>query len=118
MLLAAASSAQEKFDAKKLVGSWELQKTATVKEKDIYLKTTMVMTRDGKFTNTEKVGGKSQVVEGVYKLEGRTITLTVKLGDGNDEQELATLNKLTDDELVIGEPKGGTATWKKIKPKK
>ena len=57
------------------------------------------------------------MVEGL-QADGITITLTVKLGDGNDEKELATLNKLRDGELVIGEPKGGTATWKRIKPKK
>jgi uncharacterized protein (TIGR03066 family) len=102
-------TADDKIDAKKLVGKW------SPKEEAIF---TVALTADGKATLvTTTSEGKVVTAEGTYKLDGNKLTATTKLDD--KEQTLTfTIIKLTDDELVAKNEKGKERTLVRIKDKK
>jgi uncharacterized protein (TIGR03066 family) len=111
LVISTGASAEDKFDAKLLVGSWEMQDAPPG------LKLSAVMTKDGKITMTQEAGGKAEKVEGVYKLEGNTLTVTLKLPDGKEHKDVMTVTKLTADEIVTKDAKGKVDTMKKVKLK-
>ena len=78
-------AADEKIDAKKLLGKWE--------HKEMQFFVTFL--KDGKVT----LDGGDLQAEGTYKVDGNKIKLKIKLGDMEKEMS-RTITKLTDTELT------------------
>src|SRR5438445_43451 len=57
-------------------------------------------TKDGKVMATIKKDDKDATLEGTYKVEGDSFTVTMKVGDDDRKQKI-TILKLTDGELHI-----------------
>jgi uncharacterized protein (TIGR03066 family) len=84
-LVGGVTAADEKIDAKKLLGKWESKE----------MKFFVTFLKDGKVT----IDGGDLKVDGTYKLDGNKMTLKLKFGD--DEKEMKrTVTKLTDTELT------------------
>lgn len=100
---AADDKKDEKIDAKKLVGKWcvpPLNDTALLE-----------------FTKDDKVKLKLfQNVEGTYKVDGKKLTLKLKVGGGEEEMVL-TIIKLTDTELVTKDKDGKEEKLERVKEK-
>ena len=102
----AKDAKKDAIDAKKLVGKWEA--------KDLPLGQALVeFTKDGKMTITFTFGGKTDKVEGTYKLDGNTLSVDFK-----DRKDTSTVTKLTDEELALKHEKGKEEAFKRLKPKK
>ena len=104
----AVVAADEKIDAKKLLGKWEH------KEKKFFIE----FLKDGKVTASGDKAGKEFTSEGTYKLDGNKLMLSMKIGD--DEKKMTrTISKLTDTELVSKDDEGGKEdTLTRVKEKK
>lgn len=98
--------AEDKIDAKKLVGKWE------TKDKDV-----IEFTKDGKMTLTAKSGDKELKYEGTYKVDGNKLSATIKVDDRERTQK-RTIAKLTDAELMTKGEEGEEETFVRIKDKK
>ena len=81
----AAAAADDKIDAKKLLGKWEHKE----------MKFFVTFLKDGKVT----IDGGDLQAEGTYKVEGNKIKLKVKFGD-MEKQMSRTVTKLTDTEIT------------------
>ena len=90
-----AAAAQEKIDAKKLVGKWENKEQ----------KFTVEFRKDGKVSVAGGPDG-SLRADGTYKLDGNKLVMTVKFGD--DQKKMTrTVSKLTDTELTSKDDETG-----------
>ncbi len=107
-----AGAADEKIDAKKLIGKWEPSKP----EKD-GPKLVLEIGEKGKFTLHVTIGGKTENIDGTYKLEGNKLDIEMTFG-GKTEKETITITKLTDTELVAKDSKGKEDTMTRVKDKK
>ncbi len=113
-VLAGFAAAEEKLDAKKLVGKWTISKT----EEKGFEGTVVEFTKDGKLTATLDFNGKSLELEGTYTLKGDQLTHKLSLkGDteGKEKEETETVTKLTDDEMVTVDAKKKETVFKKKK---
>ena len=115
LVVAAGASAQDTkdgkkdkdaVDAKKLIGKWE--------PKDKKDNVTLEFTKDGKLLLSVDAGGKSQKLEGTYKLDGNKLTVVLKFMDQEMKEEV-TVSKLTDDEMETTDSKGKKETMKRVK---
>jgi uncharacterized protein (TIGR03066 family) len=95
---------KDKVDIKKLMGKWE------PKEGGI----TIEFADKGKLILSVDLGGKTEKVEGTYKLDGAKLEVVLSFG-GKEMKETLTIKKLTDDELVTTDSKGKDETLKKAK---
>jgi uncharacterized protein (TIGR03066 family) len=95
---------EKQDNAKLIVGTWEVSKA----DKDAPLVTgdTAEFTKDGKNKTTRKTNDKERVSEGTYKFEKEKLVITFKSDKGTSENVL-TIKKLTDAELVISHDEGG-----------
>ncbi|WP_439630442.1 TIGR03066 family protein [Gemmata sp.] len=95
-----------KIDAKKLIGKWSPtdEKAPVVVE----------FTDKGKMSLTIEVGGKSEKIEGTYKLDGDKLEMVMAFG-GKEMKETVTISKLTDEEMVGKDSKGKEEKFKKLK---
>lgn len=109
LMACGATAADEKIDAKKLVGKWE------PKEKKENGSFVIEFKKDGKVTLT--ASGKDFKGDGTYKLDGNKLDLTMKFGD-MDRKMTRTISKLTDTELVSSDEQGKEDTLVRIKGKK
>jgi uncharacterized protein (TIGR03066 family) len=114
--LAGPAAGQEKIDAKKLIGKWQPAEAA--KGADV----TVEFAEKGKLIFTIDVGGKTEKIEGTYKLDGDKLEMVMVVGkdkDGKDKEqrETVTLTKLTDEELVGKDSKGKEEKLKRVKGK-
>jgi uncharacterized protein (TIGR03066 family) len=105
-----ATAADEKIDAKKIIGKWEPK--APKKGENMV----MEFTKDGKLILSGEGGGKELKIEGTYKLEGDKLSFKMKFGDATVE-EAVTITKLTDDELEGKDKDGKVEAFKKVKGK-
>jgi uncharacterized protein (TIGR03066 family) len=105
-----AARADEKADAKKLVGTWELTKSGG----DLPVGATVEFTKDGKLNVAVKADGQEMKFDGTYTLKDDKLTVKLKVGDMSVE-ETATVKKLTDDALVIEDKDKKTDEFKKKK---
>lgn len=105
-----ATAADEKLDAKKLVGKWE---PAAPKKGESMV---MEFTKDGKLTVTGKMNDKDVKIEGTYKLDGDKLSFALKFMD-IEIKETVTLTKLTDDEMAGKDKDGKEESFKKVKAK-
>lgn len=111
---------KEKSTAEKLAGKWELVRNSQGNDEGV---TAVVeFTKDGKITVTftpKEKGAETIVLKGTFKvLEGGKIDYTLDLGDDGKKQEVLTINKLTDDELVTTDPDGIKEEFKRVVEKK
>lgn len=107
-----AGAADEKIDAKKLIGKWEPAKP----EKDAP-KMVLEIADKGKFTLHVTIEGKTEKIEGTYKLEGNKLDIEMSF-NGKTEKETVTILKLTDTEMVSKDGKGKEETMTRVKEKK
>lgn len=108
--LAAAATADDKKelpDAKKLVGRWEPREA----KKDVAL--VLEFTKDGKTALTVTAAGKTEKLEGTYKLTGNKLKVKLTLGKMDVDQEVAVL-RLTDEELETEDAKGKKETLTRV----
>ncbi len=110
LVLCCGVSAEDKIDAKKLVGKWE------PKEKKEGMSYAIEFMKDGKalFTTIEKE--KETKIEGKYKLEENKLSMTYKAGD-KEQTHTLTVSKLTDSDLVIADEKGKQEALVRMKDK-
>jgi len=106
LLVASAGLTQEKIDAKKIIGKW-----SPVDNKDSII---VEFTKDNKLVLSVVFEGKTEKLEGTYKLDGNKLTIVVA-PKGKEEKEEMTVNKLTDEELETTDAKGKKETLKKVK---
>ena len=88
----AVNAADDKIDAKKLIGKWEA-KTAKIQ------KLVIEFAEGGKVNYVASENGKESRAEGTYKVEGNKLLVNVKIGDVQRKMT-RTVTKLTDTELV------------------
>jgi uncharacterized protein (TIGR03066 family) len=94
-VLSAGARAEDKPDhAKMIVGKWELTK---VEEGGLPKGTLIEFTKDGKVSVVIKAD-KETTLDGTYKVDGDTFSVTMKVGDDERTQKI-TILKLTDTEL-------------------
>jgi uncharacterized protein (TIGR03066 family) len=91
-ILAKDQKADEKIDAKKLIGKW------TPKEGGDKGKLFFEFAKDGKLTLTTG-GTRQSKSDGTYQLDGNKLTLTLNVGEREKKMTL-TVTKLTDTELT------------------
>ncbi|AWM39398.1 hypothetical protein GobsT_22810 [Gemmata obscuriglobus] len=113
----AAGAADEKFDAKKLIGKWQPIKSKKGEDKSKKSESMVVeFTKDGKVVLTDGAEGKEVKIEGTYKLEGDKLTFALKVL-GEEVKDTVTLTKLTDDEMAGKSKDNEEAAFKKVKAK-
>jgi uncharacterized protein (TIGR03066 family) len=110
MAVTAATAADDKIDAAKLVGKWE--------PKDAKKDTKLVLefTKDGKLSVTTDVEGKEYKVAGTYALDGNKLAMSLKVGE-MEVKETVTVLKLTDDEMVGEQKNGKKESFRRVKAK-
>jgi uncharacterized protein (TIGR03066 family) len=100
---------KEASNQEKLLGTW-----VVAKSKGAPPGATLEFTKDNKMKMTVKQDGKEQSMDATYVVEGNKIITTMKLPpDGKEKKETATIEKLTDTELVTKDEKGETDEFKK-----
>ena len=112
LAVACEAAADEKIDARKLVGKWEWTDPAGV------VTTTFEYAADGKLAGQYRVNGTPAKFAGTYKLKGDQLTQTVTFEDEKkDVTETTTVTRLTD-EVLETELKGQKLVFKRLKDKK
>jgi uncharacterized protein (TIGR03066 family) len=101
----AAEEKKEPSNKEKLIGTWEVTKSA-----DAPAGTTIEFTKDGKFKVTAKVDGKEGGYERTYTVDEDTINFG---GDG--DPKTAMIKKLTETILVLDYGDGATDELKRYK---
>jgi uncharacterized protein (TIGR03066 family) len=104
-----AGAADDKIDAKKLIGKWEPAKAD--KDAPAFV---LEFADKGKFSVSFTVDGKPMKVEGTYKVDGNKVEVTMTF-NGKEVKETHTVTKLTDDEMVSKDSKGKEETLKRVK---
>jgi uncharacterized protein (TIGR03066 family) len=92
----------------KLVGVWEPQ------GKDTPPGATLEFTKDGKIKVHFEDKGQVRNIDGTYKVDGETLTVTFRMGD-QERKEKLKIKALTDQELVTVGSKGKAETFKRKK---
>lgn|SRR5262249_49408265 len=109
IVLGLASSAQAQDDfAKKIIGTWVLDKSSG----DLPPGTTVEFTKDGKLMVVAKVDTQELKIDGTYKVEKDKLTVKLKVGDQSIE-ETATITKLDDKVLELKDKDGKVDGFKK-----
>jgi uncharacterized protein (TIGR03066 family) len=108
LLLCGPLGADDKIDATRLVGRWQLE------EKEEGLSVVVELVKGGKMTATVRTGGGVIKAEGTYRVEGDRLHTTLN-GDGQDGPH--TIVKLTDTELVTKDKSGKEERMVRIKDK-
>jgi uncharacterized protein (TIGR03066 family) len=113
LFLCSGLTADDKIDATKLIGKWQLKPEKGDKKDDhLYLE----FSKDGKVTETFTIKGKENKDVLTYKLDGNTLSMTQKVG-GKDETTKSTITKLTDTELVLKSKSGEEDKYVRVKGK-
>lgn len=84
-LVGGVAAADDKIDAKKLLGKWEHKEMMFV----------VTFAKDGKVA----IEGGDLKIDGTYKIDGNKLTMKIKFGDEEKEMK-RTITKLTDTELT------------------
>ncbi len=101
-------SADDQIDAKKLVGKWSPKKEAG--------KMVVEFTKDGKMVVTTVINEKESKMEGTYKVDGKKLMLTVKVGE-KEVERTRTIFDVTDTELITTDENGKKEFSVRIKDK-
>jgi len=111
---------KEKLPAEKLAGTWKLVGNSDKilpEEITIFVE----FTKDGKVTVRVEPKDKTAdpiTMKGKYKLEKDKIDYSIETPDGATKEEVLTIKKLDDDNLVTVDPKGIQEDFKRVKEKK
>lgn len=103
---ALAQDKKEPTNKEKIVGIWEVTKSA-----DAPVGALVEFTKDGKMKLTAKIDGKEITLEGTYTVDGDKINTIGPKG----EKETAKIKKLTDTELAVEDQKGKVDEFKRKK---
>jgi uncharacterized protein (TIGR03066 family) len=95
MIVCAGTARAQDDNAKKIVGAWEVTKSAN----DLPIGT-IVEFKDGKLRVAMKMNGADITYEGTYNVEKDQLTIKMKIGD-QDLNATSTIKKLSDDALEI-----------------
>jgi uncharacterized protein (TIGR03066 family) len=98
VVLVGSAVADDKVDATKLVGMWELTKSA---DENAPKGATVEFTKDNKVTIAFNANGKDVKLEGTYKVDGDKLTVKLSLPGGKDNEDTDTIKSLTDEKLVL-----------------
>jgi uncharacterized protein (TIGR03066 family) len=98
LLFVGTTPAADKVDAAKLVGKWELTKSA---DESAPKGATVEFTKDNKVTISFDANGKEVKLEGTYKVDGEKLTVKLALPGGKDNEDTDTIKTLTDEKLVL-----------------
>ena len=110
---AGADDKDQKFDAAKFVGRWDLTKSAD----EVAPKSAVVeFTKDNKVMIAGvDIGGKEFKVDGTYKVDGDKLTVKLKAPGVEETEDTDTIKTLTDDTIVLIDKKGKETEFKKKK---
>jgi uncharacterized protein (TIGR03066 family) len=118
MVIGVASAREEKskIDKDKLVGTWTLVKTDSVKDLPKDFELTVEFTKDGKVNTTTTVAGKTRKETATYAVKGDRMTTVRMDADGKDKKEkVVTIAVLTDKKLVTSAEEGGKTVTNEFK---
>ena len=104
----AATVKAQDDNAKKIVGTWVLDKSSG----DLPVGSVVDFTKDGKLSASVKVDTMEIKIDGTYKVEKDKLTVKLKAGD-MDIEETATITKLTDEVLELKDKDGKVDSFKK-----
>lgn len=106
---------KDKLNADKLVGTWQLVKSDEQLPDDVVF--FVDLAADGKMSvRMEMKGTKESItMKGKYKVDGNKIDYTLMLPGGEKKQEILTIKKLTDNELITVDPDGIKEEFKRVK---
>jgi uncharacterized protein (TIGR03066 family) len=117
LLTLPALGQEKKTNAEKLVGKWELTKSGAETPKDT--KFVVEFTKDGVMSlHVEPKDGEKMTLKGKYKVDGDKIDYEMEQPDGGKKQEVLTIKKLTDAELITVDPDDVKEEFKRVKEKK
>jgi uncharacterized protein (TIGR03066 family) len=92
----------------KLIGTWQVEKGV-----GLPVGSRVTFAKDGKVSVDVMGEEKKETLQGTYKIEGKTIQLTIKRKEKERTQPIK-VTKIDDKELVLEGPKGETLTFKKV----
>lgn len=104
-----ATAADDKIDAKKLIGKWEPAKAEPKSPKMV-----LDIQDKGKFVLSVELGDKTEKIDGTYKLDGNKLDIEMSFG-GKTTKETLTIVKVTDTELVTKGKSDKEETLKRVK---
>lgn len=108
---AGTAPAQEKIEAKQLIGKW--QPTEPLKGG---VDVTIEFADKGKMSFHVEVGGKTEKLDGTYKLDGDKLDMAITIA-GKEQKETFTLTKLSAEELIGKTKDGKEERYRKVKGK-
>ena len=94
------------YDAKALVGVWEMTKGERIGN-------TYEFTKDGKL-KVNKKSSKDAPLVGTYELKGKKLSISIAFGDKTEKQTI-TIQKLTDKQLVVLDPDKKEIEFKRVR---
>ncbi len=106
---APAPPRREATNQEKIVGTWELTRSASGEP----IGATLVFTPEGKIKLSATVDGKAVNLDGTYEVDGDTLTVTWKVTGADDFKVAATITKLTETALVTRDGRGKPNEYKK-----
>jgi uncharacterized protein (TIGR03066 family) len=114
-LVAGAAAGQDdkkdaKIDGKKLVGRW------TPKDAKKEAGLVIEFAKEGKLILSVDIAGKTEKVEGTYKLDGNKLSMAIKFGE-KENKETMTILRLTDEELETEDSNNKRDTLVRVKSK-
>jgi len=112
LVFVGTTSAADKIDAGKLVGKWQLTKSA---DPGAPKEATVEFTKDNKVTMTFKLNDKDITLSGTYKVDGDKLTIKATLPNGGETDDTDTIKTLTDDTLVTVDKEKKETEFKKKK---
>jgi len=111
-LLSSLSRADDKVDyAKLIVGKWEVSKSDPG---TVPTGSRVEFTKDGKMTVSAKMEDKDLKIEGTYKVEKNTFTMSLKIGE-EEKMQTITIVKITEKEMSTKDKDGKVVELKKVK---
>ncbi len=111
LIVVTPSLADDKIDGKLLLGKWE----PTGDKVPPGLKAVIDFQKDDKVVVEVDFNGKSQKIEGKYKIDGNKLEMTMKTPDGQERSQKMTIVKLTNKEATIkDEDKNEEQVLKKV----
>jgi uncharacterized protein (TIGR03066 family) len=110
MAMCAGTARAQDDNGKKIVGVWEVTKSASM----IPIGSTLEFTKDNKLTLIIKDGASETKYDGTYKIEKEKLSVKISL-DGQTNEETVTVKKLTDDALEVEDKDKKVDVFKKKK---
>src|SRR5262245_56404390 len=114
-----APAPKDKTTGEKLLGTWKLVRSGQpIPEGTTYF---VEFTKDGKMSlriQSTRKEVEETVLKGTYKLDSDEIDYTRDLPDGGKKQEVLTIRKLTENELVTTDPDDIKEEFERVKDEK